>query len=139
MDTTATGFVVYDDHCRLCTAWLNFVLRRNKQEILIFVPVGSWIGARLLAAAGMTTNNYDSMVYAQAPAIYLRSEAIVRILTTLGGPWRLAKVLLWVPERWRDHAYTILANNRYRWFGKHRTCECANRRRPKQYVGHHVL
>ena len=51
-----------------------------------------------------------------------RSDAIIYVLTQLGGIWKvmgLAKVL---PKALRNIAYNIVARNRYRVFGKHDSC-----------------
>jgi predicted DCC family thiol-disulfide oxidoreductase YuxK len=40
----------------------------------------------------------------------------------LGDPWHLLRAGAIVPERWRDAAYTLVARNRYHWFGKVEHC-----------------
>ena len=45
------------------------------------------------------------------------SDAIGRVLTGLGGMWRLAGVIAWVPRAVRDPLYRWIARNRYRLFG----------------------
>jgi predicted DCC family thiol-disulfide oxidoreductase YuxK len=124
----APGLVLYDEDCAVCTAWMRFVIARARRGELLFVPVRSWLGERLLASAGMTPADYDSMIYADGARQYLRSDAIVEVLTRLGGPWRIARALLLVPAGWRDFAYAALARNRYRWSGR-RCCRACGRPR----------
>ena len=45
------------------------------------------------------------------------SDAIQRVLTGLGGAWRLAGVIAWVPRFVRDPVCRWIARNRYRLFG----------------------
>ena len=53
---------------------------------------------------------------------YLRSDAALQILKQLGGAYQLAVVFNIVPAFIRDLFYKIVANNRYKWFGKKDQC-----------------
>jgi len=48
--------------------------------------------------------------------------AALRIAEGLGGIWRLARILRFVPWPVRDAVYDWIARNRYRWFGKRAHC-----------------
>ena len=52
----------------------------------------------------------------------MKSEAVLRIVESLGGGWHLARPLRLVPQTLRDRVYDFVAKNRYRWFGKRETC-----------------
>ena len=45
------------------------------------------------------------------------TDAIGRVLTGLGGAWKLAALMALVPRRLRDRLYRWVARNRYRGFG----------------------
>ena len=45
-----------------------------------------------------------------------------KFLSGLGGVWRLARCLEWIPGGWRDAVYDALAARRHRWFGKADAC-----------------
>jgi predicted DCC family thiol-disulfide oxidoreductase YuxK len=51
-----------------------------------------------------------------------RSDAAIRIAAGLGGAWKLASVLRWIPRPLRDAAYGVVVRNRYRWFGRRDAC-----------------
>ena len=53
---------------------------------------------------------------------YYQSEAVLRVLTSLGGGWRLFHAAYIVPRFLRDWVYQFIARNRYRFFGKRETC-----------------
>jgi predicted DCC family thiol-disulfide oxidoreductase YuxK len=53
---------------------------------------------------------------------YRRSDAALRAIVGLGGPWGLARPLFLVPRILRDTVYDFIARNRYRWFGKREAC-----------------
>jgi predicted DCC family thiol-disulfide oxidoreductase YuxK len=56
------------------------------------------------------------------PRVSTDTDAMRRVLTGLGGVWRLAAVSALLPRAVRDPLYRLLARNRYRWFGRHNAC-----------------
>jgi predicted DCC family thiol-disulfide oxidoreductase YuxK len=50
------------------------------------------------------------------------SDAVIAIWRGLGWPWRLAALARLVPRALRDPVYRWVARNRYRLFGRRRTC-----------------
>ena len=63
-----------------------------------------------------------SILLRDRDGLHRKSDAVLRILVGLGGPWRLLGLLRLVPRPLRDIAYDFIARNRYRWFGKRDTC-----------------
>lgn len=55
-------------------------------------------------------------------ALLARSDAILYMLTQLGGIWSLAGIGRVLPRGFRDAVYKLVARNRYRVFGKHESC-----------------
>jgi predicted DCC family thiol-disulfide oxidoreductase YuxK len=53
---------------------------------------------------------------------FVRSDAAIRISRYLGGAWKLLGAVRIIPRPIRDWAYDIVAQNRYRWFGRFDTC-----------------
>jgi predicted DCC family thiol-disulfide oxidoreductase YuxK len=54
--------------------------------------------------------------------LYTRSTGVLRLLKHLGGLWQLLYVFIVVPTVIRDGIYRLVANNRYKWFGKRDQC-----------------
>lgn len=54
--------------------------------------------------------------------VHYRSDAALRSVARLGGVWRAAGALLWVPKGLRDGVYRWVARNRIRWFGRVESC-----------------
>jgi len=54
--------------------------------------------------------------------LYTRSAAALRMLKHLGGGWSLLYGLMIIPAFIRNGVYNLLANNRYKWFGKKTEC-----------------
>ena len=51
-----------------------------------------------------------------------RSDAILYMVSQLGGIWSFSGVARVIPRALRDAVYKIVARNRYRVFGKHESC-----------------
>ena len=59
---------------------------------------------------------------AEADRVRQDSDAVLSIYERLGFPWRIFGVLRIVPAILRDPLYRWVARNRYRLFGKRKTC-----------------
>ena len=54
--------------------------------------------------------------------LYTRSSGALRMLKHIGGGWKLLYAFIIVPKFIRDAVYNLIAQNRYRWFGKKVAC-----------------
>jgi predicted DCC family thiol-disulfide oxidoreductase YuxK len=118
----AEPVIVFDGVCALCSRWVRFLLRFDTRGRYRFAAMQGAQGRALLQARGLDPEDPTSFLLLDAGRAWTDTDAIIRVLTGLGGAWRLLGVLRWVPRSLRDHAYRALARNRYRWFGRHDTC-----------------
>jgi predicted DCC family thiol-disulfide oxidoreductase YuxK len=114
--------IVYDSVCVLCSRWLKIVLRHDKRALYKFAAVQRPAGQALLSAHGMDPSNPSSFLLLENGVAYSNSDAVIRVLASFGGAWRMANALRWIPAVVRDRAYLTLGRNRYRWFGKLDQC-----------------
>lgn len=119
---SAEPIIVFDGVCALCSRWVRFLLRFDTRGRYRFAAMQGAQGRALLQAHGLDPEDPTSFLLLDAGRVWTDTDAILRVLTGLGGAWRLLGVLRWVPRSLRDHAYRALARNRYRWFGRHDTC-----------------
>ena len=115
--------IVYDGVCVLCSRWLGFVLKRDKRGLYRFAAMQTPSGQALLAANGLDPHDPTSFLLLEDGVAYSNSDAIIRVLVSFGGVWRLAHILRIVPSVLLDSSYLWLARNRYRLFGKLDQCE----------------
>ncbi len=64
----------------------------------------------------------ETIVLVDGDRVLTRSDAVLRILDSITGPWRLARIAKLVPRRLRDLVYAHIAQRRYRWFGRRKSC-----------------
>lgn len=114
--------MLYDGACNLCTAVVQFTIVRDRRGALTYAALQSDPGRRLLAEYGIDDSATDTFVFIDDGRAYIRSEAALRLVRQLSWPWPALSALLVVPRPLRDPIYRYVAERRYRWFGKRRTC-----------------
>ena len=114
--------VLFDGVCNLCNSSVNFLLDRDKAGRFKFASLQSEAGKKLLGDLGAGDHGLSSIVFIEGDTVSTRSRAVIRICKYLPGIWRLAVVFLIVPDFIRDVFYTLIAENRYAWFGKRDAC-----------------
>jgi predicted DCC family thiol-disulfide oxidoreductase YuxK len=111
----------FDGVCGLCNGFVDFVLREDAGRNLTFAPLQGSTARRMLEGADRT--NMDSVVLVAGGRTWRRSEAVLQVLSRLGGLWRvLAAAARLLPESLRDVLYGWVARHRYGWFGKRDVC-----------------
>ena len=114
--------IVFDGVCALCSRWVRFLLRFDRHGRYRFAAMQGTHGRRLMRAHGLDPDDPLSFLLVEHGHAHTDTDAIVRVLAGLGGPWRLAALARLLPRSLRDRGYRWLARNRYRWFGRHDAC-----------------
>lgn len=118
--------LLYDGVCGVCNAAVQTVLRFDRRGSLRFAALDSDF-ARSIIDRHPAIRGIDSMVFVDQPgqpgeAVAVRSEAALRVVDYLGGPWRALKAARILPGPVRDRLYDRFATIRYRVFGRHDSC-----------------
>lgn len=121
--------IFFDGVCGLCDRFVDFVIARDRKGVYRFAPLQGETYAAHFGSQGLrgsqgppSTDAPSTVLLAEGPVLKARSDATLRILAGLGGPWRLAGLLLLIPRTLRDGVYDFVAARRYRWFGKKESC-----------------
>jgi predicted DCC family thiol-disulfide oxidoreductase YuxK len=119
--------VLYDGVCGLCNHLVQFLLKRDTKDRFRFASLQSEFAQTLMTKHGVDPHDLDTVYvvkdYGNANETLLgRSDAILYMLSELGGVWKLIGVGRVLPKAFRDAVYKIVARNRYRVFGKHESC-----------------
>lgn len=115
--------VLFDGVCNLCNGFVQFILPRDTDGRFHFASLQSDAGQALLDEHGLQTGELESVVLIEGQQCYVKSDAVIRIATLLGGVYSLLGPLSYVPRGVRDGAYDFVAARRYRWFGRKDRCE----------------
>jgi predicted DCC family thiol-disulfide oxidoreductase YuxK len=116
------AIVLFDGVCHLCTSTVQFIIKRDPHGYFTFASLQSEVGRSLLEEHGLQPDAFDTFVVVEGSRCFTRSDAALRVAQHLSRGWSLLRILSLIPKPIRDWGYTVIAQNRYRWFGKRETC-----------------
>lgn len=115
------SIVLFDGECNVCNASVQFILKRDAKGYFQFASLQSEMGQSLLKQYGVSPT-LNSLVLIDQRKAYTQSTAALKIAKNLNGLWKLCYMAILIPAKLRNQAYNVLANNRYKWFGKKEAC-----------------
>ena len=114
--------LLFDGHCNLCNAWIQFIVKRDSAGTIRFASLQSGAGRRLLEEHKIDENYIESLVFFEEERFSVSSTAALRTLSYLDD-WQKHLIFLTViPRSLRDLVYRFIARNRYKWFGRREQC-----------------
>jgi predicted DCC family thiol-disulfide oxidoreductase YuxK len=116
------GLILYDGVCVLCSGWMRFVASRDVDRVFFFTPIQSDYGRALALKHGIDPDNPQTNAVLIDGTVNLRSDSAIAALSRLPG-YGWVRILRIVPKPIRDRLYSMIARNRYRWFGRHDACD----------------
>jgi predicted DCC family thiol-disulfide oxidoreductase YuxK len=116
------SIVLFDGVCNLCNAAVAFIIKRDKKKIFKLSPLQSSFSESLNDQYHLNQPQLNSIVLIENNKVYYKSTAVLRVVKKLSGPIKYLYIFIIVPPFIRDAVYSVIAKNRYRWFGK-RSCE----------------
>ena len=114
--------LLFDGVCNLCSASVQFVLKRNKKENVRFASLQSDFAVKALKDSKLPTDYLNSLVLLENGRTYVKSDAALKLAKHLDGAWKLGGAFSIVPKLIRDAVYDWVAKNRYKWSGKKDVC-----------------
>lgn len=114
--------LLFDGVCNLCNGSVQFIIERDHKKQFMFASLQSEKGQELLRKFNLPTDNFDSFVLVEGDQFYTKSTASLRVFSRFDGLWKLLKIALFIPTFLRNPFYSIIAKNRYKWFGKQESC-----------------
>lgn len=116
------SILLFDGHCSLCNAAVDFVWKREVKNELRFAALQSEAGKRVLEHFGLPSTYTDTLILIEKGKIYFGSTAALLVARKLRRGWPLLYPLILLPEQIRDRIYQWISANRYAWFGKKDSC-----------------
>ena len=114
--------ILFDGVCNLCNGFVQFVLKRDKKKTFQFASLQSKYGTWLSAHINLPIAKPETIVLFDGQKILTESDAVIKIVTSLSGIWKISIVLTIVPRFMRNWFYRLIARNRYKIFGKRDQC-----------------
>lgn len=114
--------VLFDGVCNLCNGTVQFIIKRDPQQVFKFASLQSQVGQDLIKKFNLPAGSLYSILVVEEDVCYERSEAALRIANRLPWPWNWLTVFRILPRFICDTMYDLIAKNRYRMFGKQDSC-----------------
>ncbi|WP_313377032.1 DCC1-like thiol-disulfide oxidoreductase family protein [Chishuiella sp.] len=114
--------ILFDGICNLCNKSVQFVIEHDKHNYFKFASLQSNFGQSFLKEKKIDQNNFDSIIYIEDNKYYTKSSAALKIAKHLDKNISWLNYFIVVPKPIRDFFYSLIANNRYKLFGKQESC-----------------
>ena len=97
-------------------------MRFDKRKLFSFASLQSeYAKGQLLYINGLDIKS-NTIVFQRDDKYLTKADAVLKILNDIGGAWRFFTIFSLLPKSFRNYIYDMVANNRYRWFGKDDSC-----------------
>ena len=126
--------ILFDGVCKLCHAWVRFILRFDRNEKVKLCAAQSKTGQALLKQFNYPIQDFESMLYFENKQCFEKSDAYFKIMSTLGFPWKVLLIFRLIPRPVSDWFYDLVARNRYRLFGKYDQCIVPNPEQKTRFI-----
>jgi predicted DCC family thiol-disulfide oxidoreductase YuxK len=114
--------IVFDGECVFCSGWVKFALKADTRGRYRFLTAQSELGAALYRHYGLDARDYETNILIEGGIAHFRSSGSIRMVSGLGFPWSLVKVLSVIPAGIADGLYEFVARNRFRIAGRKSSC-----------------
>lgn len=110
---TFNNIVFFDGECGFCDTTVRWIMKIDKSKSIRYGPLQGETAKKLLPAELRVEENLKTLVYLDPKnQRYLKSEAVIEILTEIGGVWSLCRLGKILPPRFRDWFYDRIADRR---------------------------
>ena len=114
--------LLFDGHCNFCNAWVRLIVRRDTAKNILFAPLQSSVGRKMLEEHKIDVNYNESLVFFEEERFSVSSTAALRIFSYFDGWERYLKILTILTCPLLDAVYRFFAKYRYKWFGRREQC-----------------
>ena len=125
--------IFFDGVCGLCNRAVDFLIQRDTKRLFHFAPLQGETALKELPVS--LTDQPDTIVCKDSESLYYKSGAILHIMMKIGGVWKLMALCYIIPKFIRDFFYDIIANNRYKVFGKKESCRMPTPEERQVFLG----
>lgn len=106
----------YDGDCGFCNKSVQFVLKHNtKNPLLFFAPLQTQFCTDLLEEMHHPPLHLNTIILYIEGTIYTQSDAVIQILKHCKQYQFIGILFSIIPKKLRDKCYQIVSKNRKRW------------------------
>ena len=119
------GLILFDGVCVLCSASVDFVIKRDPAARFRFLPIQTPRGRAIAQRFEISDVAPATNVVVKDGQAVFKLDAVIAVLEELPG-WRWVAITRRLPHGWRNWIYDRIASNRYVVFGRRATCRVPN-------------
>lgn len=103
--------IIYDSECVMCSTWVLFVLRRDTKQQFKFTPLNGQYAQQFFAANQIVRTETIWLIDSDHH-FWHSSSATLRVISRLGGIYRVVALLLLIPKFIRNSVYFFISKRR---------------------------
>ncbi|MBI9072800.1 MAG: DUF393 domain-containing protein [Melioribacteraceae bacterium] len=111
-----SDLIIVDGDCILCSRLVQFIIKYDNQKFMF-----TSLNSEFIKEHNLTVQS-DSVILIKGDQFYFKSDAVFEIIKDLKSPIKYLRFFKHFPKSLRDYIYDIIANNRYKIFGKKNEC-----------------
>ena len=105
---------VYDGDCLLCSRFVRFLVRHDRDGKLRLATAQSAAGRAIYEAEGLDPDAMDTAILKIGERTWINLDLFIEGMALCGWPWKSARVLKLLPKPVSNWLYRRIANNRKR-------------------------
>ena len=126
--------ILFDGVCNFCNYWVNFIIDRDKDDIFKFAALQSEAGQRLLNNFNLKAEDFNTFILIEGEIYFTKSTAALMIARKLNFPFKVLYYFIFIPKFLRDLIYSLIATNRYKFFGKRDICRIPSENEKEKFL-----
>ena len=126
--------VYYDGLCGLCDGSISLILKFDKKHTLKYSSLQGNSGQILLKQLNKELHEFDTVLFKVNDQVYTKSTAVFKIIDSIGGWIKIFKIFKLLPTKFNDWVYSKIAKNRFKYFGKLKSCDISKFNIPGQFI-----
>ena len=104
--------IQFDGICILCSRAVKLILKADRKKKFIFQALQH----------SDENQSFETIIVTDCQSTYEYFDAFLKIGKELGGIYKVVAIFKLLPRKWRHSLYLWVAKNRFRWFGKRKSC-----------------
>ena len=118
--------IFFDGVCKLCNKYVSLLIKVDRNKVFRYSTLQGKYAKSI--SLNKKYQRFDSVIFFTQKKVFIKSEAIIRILKQLGGYYLfLGMVLSLFPRFFLNIFYDLIAKNRYLIFGRLSQCRVPNK------------
>jgi predicted DCC family thiol-disulfide oxidoreductase YuxK len=127
------NIVLFDGLCNMCNKTVLFLIKFDKKNNLHFAAQQTNAGAKIMNQY-LVKQDARSVIFIKENLVYYQSDAIIEIAKILSGWPRIGILAVIFPKFLRNWVYDLVAQNRYKIFGKQMNCSIPSKANEHKFI-----